>query len=704
MSRFNKNPFCAVIFLVCFIGFPSKGQNAYDEFLSAEELYKEGKAEDALNLLENAYSVLDIYPEKMSFAQAEKFFDLYASLTYELGKMSTIDSVYLAGIKYGDLITNDTLSCKYINLRGNFWRIKNQWSMAIDILKTGLNKSCTSYDYIQIHALLGKCYAQLNFDSVQYYTMKVLPLAEQTKDTANLMLLYNNLVSYYKKSNRKAQAFEYEKKSLEYEGAYPVMQVGSNLSIAGLLTSMNHLSLAEEYIHNAESIVADKEDRRTNAQITYYKARLEFARKNYEKALQYIQESLDYFLEKNYTNQIAAALSDKAIFAKQKGDTLLYVQSIKELEAMLESIKSTTFKYAASSPIAKYYLDANNPAKAKSIMNALDISLEQIDWMDRDDYLEIKAEIAKQERNYPISIGYFEQLNEYRDSMQKANTINQLFLSEQQYDRNKKNKEINKLAIEAELAKAQLNTSRRITAIALISLAFLSFFIYLLYRKNNKIIEQQKRLNTALSDKDILLREIHHRVKNNLQVVSSLLNLQSNYISDNVALAAINEGKNRVSSMALIHQNLYQENNLTSINSKEYFDNLIENLFDSYNIEEENIDLSKDIDDLDIDVDTMIPLGLIVNELVSNALKHAFKGNHQKGHLSVRLKEENNVLNLSISDNGVGMSENHFLSSDSFGNKMIRAFLQKLNAEIKVINDNGTSVSLQIKNYKLKAA
>ena len=703
MTWFNTFSFYTAICMLLFLSTDAICQNAYDVFEEAETLFEKEQKEEAFDLLSNAVSNIEKYQEKMSFQEAEKFFDLYASLTYGLGKMSIIDSVYLAGIDYGRLIENDTLSCKYINLRGNLWRIKNQWTKAIEIFKTGLDKSCSTSDYIQIHALIGKCFAQINFDSTQYYTMKVLPLAEQTQDSSNLMLLYNNLVAYYKKSNRKAQAFEYEKKSLEYEGQYPVMQIGSHLSIAGLLTSMNHLSLAEDYIQKAESLFNNENDKRTLAQINYYKARLEFSRKNYDKALDHIQASLDYFLEKKYTNQIGAAMSDKAIYAREKGDTSLYIQTINELELRLNDIKSVTFKYAASSPVAKYYLDVNNPEKAKQIMNALDISLQQIDWMDRDDYLEIMAKIEKQAGNYQQSIGYFEQLNDYRDSMEHSNTINQLFLSEQQYDRNKKNEEINQLTVEAEVTKANLQTSKLIIGISLFSLALLSFFMFILYKKNKKITEQQHRLNSALNDKDILLREIHHRVKNNLQVVSSLLNLQSNYIFDETALEAINEGKNRVSSMALIHQNLYQEENLTGINCKEYFEDLIENLFDSYNIQDNHIQLEKNISNLNLDVETMVPLGLIVNELISNALKHAFTDNDGIGIINFSLKEDNGLLILKIEDNGKGINPKHFLNSKSFGNKLIQAFKQKLGAEISIENNNGTHITMTINKFK-KAA
>ena len=106
-----------------------------------------------------------------------------------------------------------------------------------------------------------------------------------------------------------------------------------------------------------------------------------------------IELCIEYFKEKNYTNQLGAALSDRAVYFKEKGDLEAYEKSIRETEAMLSDIKSVVFKYAASSPVAKYYLSKDNPAKAAEIMNNLDISLQQIDWADRDNFLKIWAEI-----------------------------------------------------------------------------------------------------------------------------------------------------------------------------------------------------------------------------------------------------------------------------------------------------------------------
>ena len=196
------------------------------------------------------------------------------------------------------------------------------------------------------------------------------------------------------------------------------------------------------------------------------------------------------------------------------------------------------------------------------------------------------------------------------------------------------------------------------------------------------------------------MKEIHHRVKNNLQVVSSLLDLQSHTITDSQARAAVKEGKNRVQSMALIHQNLYSEGNIKGIMVKEYISNLVQSLSDSYNISNEKVKVNINIDDLNLDVDTMIPLGLVLNELVSNSFKYAFKET-TSGILNIMLEEKNEKLHLKVSDNGAGFpADMDVKSTKSFGLKMIRAFAQKLKATLDIYNNNGAVVEMQISKFK----
>jgi two-component sensor histidine kinase len=153
--------------------------------------------------------------------------------------------------------------------------------------------------------------------------------------------------------------------------------------------------------------------------------------------------------------------------------------------------------------------------------------------------------------------------------------------------------------------------------------------------------------------------------------------------------------------MALIHQNLYSEGNIKGIQVKDYINNLVQTLCASYNISNDRIKVNASIDNLNLDVDTMIPLGLVVNELVSNAFKYAFKEN-QQGELDIVLKEEADKLHLHVKDNGVGFPEGlDVKNSKSFGLKMIRAFAQKLKAKLDIYNDNGAVVEMEISKFKV---
>lgn len=222
--------------------------------------------------------------------------------------------------------------------------------------------------------------------------------------------------------------------------------------------------------------------------------------------------------------------------------------------------------------------------------------------------------------------------------------------------------------------------------------------IFLLYRKQrtkNRIIQKQSE------DLQTLMKEIHHRVKNNLQVISSLLDLQSLSIKDKQAADAVREGKIRVQSMALIHQNLYNADNIKGIFMDDYVNTLAGNLFASYNIQKGKVRIITDVDHINLDVDTVIPIGLIINELISNSLKYAF-GAEENGEIHVALKEKNNLLELKVKDTGCGFPPNwNRMQSHSFGYNLINAFAQKLKAKMDIYNDSGACVLMNISRFKL---
>lgn len=206
-----------------------------------------------------------------------------------------------------------------------------------------------------------------------------------------------------------------------------------------------------------------------------------------------------------------------------------------------------------------------------------------------------------------------------------------------------------------------------------------------------KRMEQQIR--AALEEKGVLLREIHHRVKNNLQIIISLFNLQTSYVSDEKAYKALREGQDRIKSMALIHERFYQADGLSQIDFDEYIKRLAENLMQSFRIEPGRIRLEIHSDKISLDIDTAVPTGLIINEIVTNALKHAFVGK-SSGELRIDMTQTaEDQFRLSIADNGVGFPDGVKPEElDSLGVQLIQALTQQLDGEMKIETAPGKGV------------
>ncbi len=229
-----------------------------------------------------------------------------------------------------------------------------------------------------------------------------------------------------------------------------------------------------------------------------------------------------------------------------------------------------------------------------------------------------------------------------------------------------------------------------IIAVLLLLLLVILYKTFKLDKKKNKLLEKQNR------EKEFLLKEIHHRVKNNLEIVSSLLSLQSAQTSDSTVVDAMQESQNRVQSMSMIHQKLYQGKNLGTIEMKDYLINLGSHVLDSFGADK-RIVLECAMDILELDVDTAVPLGLIVNELITNALKYAFpKG--KKGQIEVQLAQKStDKLILKVIDNGIGQEDDDFTKGTGFGMQLIQLLTQQLNGTMKHVKSNGTVVAFEFK-------
>jgi two-component sensor histidine kinase len=429
----------------------------------------------------------------------------------------------------------------------------------------------------------------------------------------------------------------------------------------------------------------------------------------YDTALHYADKAFVLATKLNKQQDITAALSNKgiALFGLKQYDKsfLLFTEAEKQANANSCKICFPTIYQG----LGNCYLQKTNFALAFDYFNkGLEYTKANRRQENEKDFYKLIAELYYKKGDYQKAYAYKDSSEIIDKELLNKENLRQMNEMSAVYETAEKEKQIEKLSVDATVNSklaGQRKRERNYFIIASALFLLLAGIAFKAFRSNKRKKEQLNKQNIiiekSLAEKEVLMKEIHHRVKNNLQVVSSLLKLQSHYIKDEAALDAVKESRNRVQSMAIIHQNLYQENNLTGIDAEDYIGKLCDNLFTSYNINAGKIKLIKNISPLLIDVDTIVPLGLILNELISNSLKYAFIKREEGGTIKIGLEENNKTLLLSVYDNGMGIDKSVLENSPSFGYKMIKAFMPKLGGEINIYNEDGARIDISIKNYQL---
>jgi len=318
--------------------------------------------------------------------------------------------------------------------------------------------------------------------------------------------------------------------------------------------------------------------------------------------------------------------------------------------------------------------------------------------------------------NYLSAIKHLEDHLILHDSLYNINSRQQFADMQLKYETEKKDKNIKVLTQLGKLQEARIHNDTILRYVFIGSLIVLVLFIGLLYNrsrlkqrtnrklqlKQQKINQQNDQLKKLLTEKEWLLKEIHHRVKNNLQIVISLLNTQSAYLDNEDALMAIQNSQHRMHAMSLIHQKLYQSKNLASIDMSWYIYELVNYLKECFDTHRK-VNFILDTDKVELDVAQAVPLGLILNEAISNAIKYAFPDN-AKGMVTITLKNiEAENYQLTIADDGIGLPDNFELENrDSLGMNLMIGLSDQLDGTFKIENHNGLHVIITfIKNKKL---
>jgi two-component sensor histidine kinase/Flp pilus assembly protein TadD len=412
-----------------------------------------------------------------------------------------------------------------------------------------------------------------------------------------------------------------------------------------------------------------------------------------QEAYSYFNRALELARTQNFSEvPICDFLNNRGNALKRLGR---YNEAVNDYKDALAIAKRTNYANAVSATIAN--LGEVNLLLGK-YKEALPYQLETVRLQESDsdlsniieNYIHVST-IYEHLGDYKSALAYQKKALVIRDSIASVKSDQAMSQLLTQYETKKK---------EATIAaqKKQISQQKEIQWLGIgIGLLLIGFIIfgYISYRirvKRNILLAHKNAEN------ELLLKEIHHRVKNNLEVVSSLLALQSAQINDPDTKNAMQESQNRVQSIGIVHQKLYQGKNLGAIEMKDYFLNLSENILDSFGAEE-RVKIELAMEKLNVDIDTAVPLGLIVNELLTNTLKYAFP-NGSDGKVSIKLeKRKDNILHLEVSDNGIGKSG--IIYGTGFGSQLVALLTAQLGGKMREEIQNGTRVYFDFKINKI---
>lgn len=542
-------------------------------------------------------------------------------------------------------------------------------------------------------------------DALEIYEDAFLSLSEAGLVNDAAGILVNMGVAHYYAGNR-SESLKYYLRALAYIQANQLREQEAKLlnSMAVLYEELKQYPDAIQMYRQSLQIILALEDSLNYAQTLENLGLVYSYTRDGENAVQYLDQAIACYRSLGRdTEAVQARLSLASIFI-QVGKLSASEEILTELLADLEVNLLPHYKASCYLMLARIKLERSEDDQALSFLDQGYIFIEN---SNRDElksgYLALYAEIYRKQGSYQKALEYTTYRMAILDTLYQKDRIETEREMNAKFDLQQKEA---RLIIQEQKIMQQMRERRWFAALLLISVSLivvLTFFAMSKVRSNKILLVKNQIIDKSLREKDVLLREIHHRVNNNLQVVSSLLSLQARSLKGQEALDALTKGKDRVKSMALIHQNLYQEEHLTGVNSKEYIDRLGRSLLASYSLGQDKIKLKTDVEPLLLDIDTVIPLGLILNELITNAMKYAFKPD-RVGEISISLCRNQDALEMVVSDNGIGMPADSFISTQTMGYRLIKSFVQKLKGTYQITVDHGTRVAFSFRAFQLAKA
>ncbi len=536
---------------------------------------------------------------------------------------------------------------------------------------------------------IGIIYSSTGYpDSSIYYYNKALEGYRQLQDTANVVLIEGNLSIIYKNKGLYDRALEYSFSALD-----KLEKLKPSRSLATCYNTIGSVYLNTE--EHAKALVYYENALRVRREIGYERG----IGQSYNNIgdtytrVQLYDSALSYFLR---ALEVKQRIGDYAgITLNNIGQVLLHLGNASAATPYL--LEALALSQNSDDPQGEVTI-LNNLGEVEMLLNRYGQAAEYLTrggviavriggLESRRRNLELKVALYRLVGRPADALKYADQLLAVKDSLLNRETSEILTRLQLEYETEKREQQIELLHQEKELSNTRLQSTLLWNGLLVTGIAFVVIVLLLVYHQYKLSQRNEKHV-------DFLLEELHHRVKNNLQILSSVFSLQTAHLTDEGTIEVLKSSEGRVNAMALIHKMLYNEGKSREIDIRTYITELVHYLMRSYGFTEQNLSLQLAVDKTRLDVDKAIPLGLIVNELVSNSFKHAFD-EEPNPSLTVEVKNDLSALLIRIQDNGKGIAVDK-ASTPSFGIKMVETLLKELKGQLSLNSQHGTTVILTI--------
>lgn len=564
--------------------------------------------------------------------------------------------------------------------------------------------------------------AQLNYHTGDYIqsvnVLKSILEDKRNKPTAkDSMSVYDELKKSYYKLYLYSEIFEVNSKidELISNGVdYPLWSYNMNSKLYGRLEQYDKAIVAlkkeikELQAYNKEDNLIIPSGYNDLGYYYYKSKKMDSALVNYKKSISYADSTLRYSNKVDYDRLMAVVKGNIAavyVIKEQYNEAIpLLLEEIgieaKDKSGLIDNLHSYNL-------LARCYIKLKRYDEAIQVLSKIKLLLQtKVNDRLQVDYLRNMADFFYQQKENDSSFYYLNEVLKIKDSIDAQGKSQILASNELIYNITEEQRIFEKHKSDLKNQELRLKNKAQNTIISFTVLLFF-LLLYSLYniiklkKSKKEIKEKNEEVEQALSEKEVLLKEVHHRVKNNLQVISGLLELQNIKVTDENVKIALNEGQNRIQTVALVHKLMYQSESVSKVNMQHYLEELVQVLQLSYAKQDQQINTKIEALGVDIDITLAVPISLIVNEAVCNIYKHAFK-DKESGNIYVGITKVNETTySLIIKDDGIGMPENIDIKKlKSIGFDLINGLSRQIKGGLKVKNVGGTEISILFSNGK----